>query len=67
VNIEQSVVSNGTTKAMRFIEIDKARTIPDHLMATYYKSSNALVQMQLSSKYVHTQRRRISPRDAQRR
>jgi hypothetical protein len=46
VNIEHSVVSDGTMKALRFFEIDKARMITDHLTASYYKSVNALVSKQ---------------------
>jgi hypothetical protein len=48
-NIEHSVVSDGTMKALRFFEIDKARMLTDHLTASYYNSVNALVSKQQMS------------------
>jgi hypothetical protein len=45
-NMNHSAVSDGTMKALRFFEIDKARMITDHLTASYYSSVNALVLKQ---------------------
>lgn len=49
VNIEHSVVSDGTMRALRFFEIDKARMLTDHLTTSYYNSVNALVSKQQTS------------------
>jgi hypothetical protein len=52
-NIEHSVVSDGTMKALRFFEFDKARMLTDHLTTSYYNSVNALVsKQQMSSSQV---------------